>query len=344
MSQTDRGLVLITGAAGFTGHHMVMEAVKAGFKVRATDVSSRFYGAMFEALDVEFVKSDLTERDGLDQLLEGVDSVIHVAGIHNYSTPDKVIFAVNTKAVENLCDAAVKTGVDRFMHFSSVGVYGYSSNPGNPVKEDDPKVTPPLNNYNVSKWDGEKIVHRYIKEKGLRATIFRPGAIYGSRSEYGLYLVFKMAFDERKKKKKIVLGKGDKIEAFLHVEDMCRAVIYAYDHDEMIGEAYNVADDTHIPTTEFYNLVNRELLGREKGFSHLPFAVAKLIAIISQFIARRLGTKPILEKATLEYANCDKIWDNSKLKATGFEFKYPTMEQGMKETLRWYKDNGWFSV
>ena len=344
MNVKSRGRVLITGAAGFTGHHMVAEAVKAGFQVRATDVSSRYYSAMFEALGVEFVKSDLTRNKGLDELLQGVESVIHVAGIHDYSTPDKVIFAVNTRAVENLCDAAIRAGVNRFMHFSSVGVYGYSSNPGKPVKEDDPKVTPPSNNYNASKWEGEKIVQRYIHEKGLRATIFRPAAIYGSRSEYGLYLVFKMAFDERKKKKKLILGQGNKIEAFLHVEDMCRAVIHAYDNENMIGEAYNVADDTHIPTTEFYNLVNREFIGREKDFFHLPLSVAKVIAIISQFIARRLGTKPVLEKATLDYVNCDKIWDNSKLKATGFEFKYPTMEAGMKQTVQWYKDNGWFRM
>ncbi len=342
MTQANKGLVLVTGAAGFTGHHMVAEAVKAGLKVRATDVSSRHYGAMFDALGVEFKKSDLTKQDGLDDLLDGVNSVIHVAGIHDYSTPDNVIFAVNVKAVENLCDAAVNANVDRFMHFSSVGVYGYSSNPGNPVKEDDPKLTPRLNNYNVSKWEGEKIVHGYIKEKGLRATIFRPAAIYGTRSEYGLYLVFKMAYDERNKKKKIILGKGDKIEAFLHVEDMCRAVLHAYDNDDMIGEAYNVADDTHIPSSEFYSLVNQELIGREKGFFHIPLPVAKVIAVVSQFVAQRLGTKPLLERATLDYVNCDKIWDNGKLKATGFTFKYPTMEEGMKETLKWYKDNGWF--
>lgn len=344
MRQADKGLVLVTGAAGFTGHHMVAEAVRAGFRVRATDVSSRFYGGMFDALGVEFVRSDLTQREGLDALLNGVDSVIHVAGIHNYSTPDKVIFAVNTQAVENICDAAVRAGVKRFMHFSSVGVYGYSSNPGNPVSEEDPKLTPPLNNYNVSKWEGEKIVHRYIREKGLSATIFRPGAIYGARSEYGLYLVFKMTYEERRKKKKLILGKGDKIEAFLHVEDMCRAVIHAYDHNEMIGEAYNVADDTRMTSMEFYNLVQRELFGSEKAFFHLPLGVAKAIAMISQFIGRRLGTKPILEKATLDYVNCDKIWDNRKLKATGFAFKYPTMDKGMAETLKWYKDNGWFGV
>ena len=165
MTTKNRGWVLVTGASGFTGHHMVAEAVKAGFKVRATDLSSRHYGAMFEALGVEFVKSDLTRRDSLDSLLDGVNGVIHVAGIHDYSTPDKVMWAVNVNAVENLCDAAVKASIDRFVHFSSVNVYGFNSNLGNPVKDDDPKQTPPHNNYNTTKWEGEKVIHKYLKEK-----------------------------------------------------------------------------------------------------------------------------------------------------------------------------------
>ena len=80
----------------------------------------------------------------------------------------------------------------RFIHVSSVGVYGFGWRSGVPVQEDAEKLTPPLNNYNVSKWEGEKVVERYRREKGLRATIFRPAAIYGPRSEYGLY----NAFDE----------------------------------------------------------------------------------------------------------------------------------------------------
>ena len=134
------------------------------------------------------------------------------------------------------------------------------------------------------------------------------------------------------------------IDGFLHVEDMCRSVIHAYDHEVMIGEAYNIADDTHITSAEFYSMVSLELLGEEKDFFHLPITVARPIAVASQLIARIFKPKPSLEKATLDYVNFDKHWDNSKLKATKFEFKYPTIEKGLKETLSWYKDSGWFAV
>ena len=344
MSAANGEKILVTGASGFSGHHMVLEAVRAGFRVRATDVSSRYYGAMFDALDVEFMASDLTRPDGLDRLMEGVDAVIHVAGIHDYSTPDKIIFAINVGGVENVCRAAARAGVKRLVHWSSVAVYGYDWKGGKPVKEDDDKLTPPLNNYNVSKWEGEKIVWKYHQEHKLAAVTLRPAAIYGIRSEYGLANVFKQAMQDRNRKKMLMAGDGSRLEAFLHVRDMCRASLFALQNEGMTGEAYNVADDTRMTTEEFFQFVCQHLLGQEKDFLKIPLWALKPAASLSQAWARMTGSKSLLEKATLNYLNTDKCWDNSKLKQTGFEFLYPTMEEGMKEVIDWYKTNGWFRV
>jgi len=321
---------------------MVLHAARAGLRLRATDVSSRHYGALFDALGVEFVAADLTRREGLDGLLEGVDAVFHVAGIHDYSTPDEIIFAVNVKAVENLCDAAVAAGVGRFIHLSSVGVYGYDWHSGLPVPEDAEKLTPPLNNYNVSKWEGEKVVQRYQSEKGLRTTIFRPAAIYGPRSEYGLFNAFKQIESSRGKRRMLMAGKGDRIEAFLHVDDMCRAVLFALEHEETIGEVYNVSDDSRMTTAEFFQLVSRELFGAEKPFFRVPMRLLLPAAAISQWLARWRKTRPALEVGTLQYLSCDRCWDNSKLAAAGFELEHPSAEEGLRETIAWYRENGWF--
>lgn len=344
MAEQDRGLVVVTGAAGFVGHHMVMEAVRAGFRVRATDVAGRHYTAMFDALGVEFIASDLTRPDGLAELMEGAEGVFHVAGIHDYSTPDKVIFAVNVGGVENMCAAAIQAGVKRFIHFSSVAVHGYDWHDKRAVNEDDAKLTPPLNNYNQSKWQGEEVLGKFIERENLGAVILRPSAIYGRRCEYGLYYVFKQIYKERNKKKNLMVGQGDGLEAFLHVEDMCRAAVHAYDNQAMTGEAYIVSDDTHITTEEFFRMVSRHLLGIEKDFFHVPLKMLVPVAMASQFVARVFKTKSLLERATLHFLSCDKYWDNHKLKATGFEFKYPTLENGLRETLDWYKQSGWFRV
>lgn len=336
-----RGRVLITGAAGFTGHHMVAEAVKAGFEVRATDVSSRHYGAMFDALGVEFVRSDLTRREGLIEVLTGVDAVCHVAGIHDYSTPDRLMFAVNVGGVENLCAACVAAGVSRFIHLSSVGVYGYDWHDGMPVREDAPKLTPPRNNYNVSKWEGEQVVRRYQRERGLRATVLRPAAIYGPRSEYGLFNAFRRVCADRDRKRILMVGSGRQIEAFVHVEDVCRAVLFAVANDATIGEVYNLSDDSRLTTAEFFSLVSDELFGVRKDFWRIPLGLLVPVAVAAQAVAKVVGGKPALERATLQYMACDRVWDNTKLKQAGFSYKYPTVEAGMRETLRWYKSNGW---
>ncbi len=341
MSISKGARVLVTGAAGFTGHHMVMEAAKAGLEVRATDVSSRHYGAMFEALGAEFVASDLTRREGLETLLEGIDAVLHVAGIHDYSTRRETMFRVNAEAVENLCAAGVSAGVKRFIHLSSAGVYGYDWHDGTPVKEDAAKLTPPLNAYNESKWAGEQVVHRYGSGKGLETTVLRPAAIYGARSEYGIYTAVKLAHADRNKKRMMMVGSGERIEGFVHVEDVCRAMLYALDNDSMIGGIYNVADDSRLTTAEFFRLISRELFGVEKEFLRIPVRVLIPVAVVLQFMAKLLGKKSSLEKGTLDYMSCDRIWDNTAIKKAGFTFKHPSVEVGMKDTLRWYRENGW---
>ena len=334
-------LVLVTGASGFTGHHLVMHAARAGYRVRATDISSRHYGAMFEALGVEFVRSDLTRATDLDRLVDGVDAVFHVAGIHDYSTPDDVMFAINVRGVENMCEAAVTGGVGRFVHLSSAGVYGYDWHAKEPVAEDAPKLTPPINNYNQSKWQGEQVVWRFAADRGLRATVLRPAAIYGPRSEYGLYNAFKQVAKDRNRSRMLMVGDGACLEAFVHVADVCRAALHAYDSDHMIGEAYNVADDSRITTAEFFRMVCRHLTGQDKPFRHIPKSVLLPVAAASQAAARVLRRKSLLERATLHYMTCDRVWDNAKIKAAGFSLAYPTIAEGLPETLAWYQDNGW---
>jgi nucleoside-diphosphate-sugar epimerase len=341
MSEKSIKNILITGAAGFSGHHMVYECVKAGYNVIATDISSRHYSAMFDAIDVKFVATDLTRPFEIDA---PVDAIIHVAGIHDYSTPDHIIYAVNAKAVENVCNYAIKQNVKRLIHISSVGVYGYSCFKGSEVKEDDSKLTPPINNYNKSKWEGEQIVHRFIHNTNLKATIFRPAAIYGKRCEYGLYRVFEQVYQDRNRSRMLMIGKGDKTEAFVHIHDVCQACIFALQQDNTINETYNLSDDSRITTAEFFQMVCKALFGKSKGFYHVPITILKPVTQVSQLITHYAGIKFRLEKGTLDYMNSHRVWDNQKLKDAGFSFKYPTIDSGLAETLKWYIDNGWFRI
>jgi hypothetical protein len=95
-------------------------------------------------------------------------------------------------------------------------------------------------------------------------------------------------------------------------------------------------------TAEFFRLVSRELFGAEKPFLRVPVRLLLPIAAISQRLARWRKTRPALEVATLQYLSYDRCWDTSKLAATGFELMHPSAEEGLRETLTWYRENGWF--
>ena len=107
---------------------------------------------------------------------------------------------------------------------------------------------------------------------------------------------------------------------------------------------FNVSDDSRMTTVEFFRLISQELFGEEKPFLHVPFSLLLPAASVLQRLARWTGTRPALERATLEYLSYARFWDTSKLAATGFKLLHPSAEEGLRETLRWYRKNGWFPV
>jgi dihydroflavonol-4-reductase len=127
---------LVTGACGFSGGHMVNILRDAGIPVRGTDLQRAFEnekvravqestGLDWEAEDIEFVASDLSDRESLLRVLDGVDVVFHTASLYDYSAPMSALEKVNIDGTINLLEAMVSSGVERLVHWSTAGVYGH---------------------------------------------------------------------------------------------------------------------------------------------------------------------------------------------------------------------------
>jgi len=134
------GLNLVTGACGFAGTHMVKLLLENGKKVRATDLPgakespkwlsiAKSLGVDFEAENVEFVPSDLTDRSSLGPVLEGADCLFHTASLYDYSAPMEALERVNITGTSNLLEAMVAEKVTRMVHWSTCGVYGKPTMP-----------------------------------------------------------------------------------------------------------------------------------------------------------------------------------------------------------------------
>lgn len=315
-----QGITLVTGAAGFMGSHLVEHLVSLGVRVRAT-ARPRKDISFFNNLGVEYVPADLTQPATLPPLFAGdVDRIFHLGAICNFSTPYEKLYPTNVAGVERFMKLAREAGVKRYIHVGSTSVYGPYQ--GVPFREDGPRN--PQDNYGRSKRDGEDVIWKRISE-GFPAVITRPCTVYGPRCNDGAGKVF-----SRPSSITAIPGNGRQRLSNIRAEDVAAAVEYLSHLDTAIGQAYNIAEDTN-PTVEEALTLAARTFGTKPPTLHLPLWLLKIVARIDGRLSARKGRIPDLEYDAVRYLYDDYIVDNTKLKATGYQLRYPDFATSMKQ-------------
>src|SRR5260370_22294386 len=167
--------VVVTGAAGFLGGHLVVMLLERGDEVRAM-VRPVEDGLRLRKLSgVEVVYGDLTDRESLKREVQGVQRVYNVAAKTGPWGLEEVYRATNVWGAADLITASMDAGVQRIVHTSSVTVYGHHLH--GIVAEDHP-LHAEDNPYSRSKIAGEELVADLVKERGAPVVIVRPAWIY----------------------------------------------------------------------------------------------------------------------------------------------------------------------
>ena len=230
---------LVTGACGFVGRHMVELLVREGHHVRASDLKNTCEQD-FERLGVEFVPADLTDRTSLEPVVKGIEWAFHPASLFDYTAPHEALERANVVGTRNLGEACCDIEVQRFVLWSSIGVYGVLHRNDFPADESAPLM--PSNNLEKSKREQERIVTKLWKKRKLPAIVLRPAPIYGPRSHSGIYqLIYAVA----KGWLGICSSLAKNRMPFVHVDDVVGAAYHLARHPSGIGHAYNIVDDTH---------------------------------------------------------------------------------------------------
>jgi len=328
---TDR--VLITGASGFIGYHLVKAAQKAGLEVHAAIRPSSDVTRLKE-LDPVFVYADFGSKESLEALIVKGEYryIIHAAGATRAKN-EEAYNLINATYTLNLAEAALRLEkpLKRFVFMSSLAALG-------PVQYDAGQITEltspaPVTGYGKSKLLAEQFL---TKVKGLNITTIRPTAVYGE-GEKDILILFKTL----SRGLDAYIGKKPQRLSFVYSKDLADVTISAMLKEGEGNEVYNISDGNGYDRYELadeFKKVNKKAALR----IHLPVSIFSVAVSVLGFWYKLSNKTPVLNQEKLNELTAPN-WICSIEKAKKELNYHPVynLKRGLKETVLWYKERGW---
>jgi NAD dependent epimerase/dehydratase len=309
-------VVLVTGADGFIGSHLVERLVHEGAQVTALAQYNSFNSwGWLEGLpclsDIQVETGDIRDPHYCRQLVRNVDTIFHLAALipipYSYKAPDSYI-DTNVRGTLNLCQAARENGVRKFLHTSTSEVYGTAQYV--PIDEKHPLNA--QSPYSASKIAADAVAMSFFYSFQLPVVIVRPFNAYGPRQS-ARAVIPTIICQLASGKKCVQLGDLTTTRDFTFVEDTCRGFVAAARLDPGAGEVYHVGSNQEISVGNLFALI-AEIMGSDATV--LPDA-ARLRPVNSEVLRLRCN--------------------NEKLKlACGFQ-PAVSLSEGLSRTVEWFR-------
>ena len=326
--------ILITGASGFIGSFIVEEALKRGFETWAAvrKSSSREW---LQDERIHFIELNLSSKEQLVEQLRGkdFDYVVHAAGVTKCLNKQD-FHRINTEGTRNLAEALLEVGMPlkRFVFVSSLSIFGAikEQQPYEEIRESD---TPqPNTEYGKSKLEAEK----YLATTTLPYIILRPTGVYGPREKD--YFIMAKSIQQHSD---FAVGYQQQDITFVYVSDVVQAVFLALTNGEN-GRKYFLSDGEVYQSTTFSDLIHEEL-GRPWWIRiKAPIWVLRIITFIGEYVGQMTGKVTALNNDKFHILK-QRNW-RCDIQPAIDELGYqPTvkLEEGVRRSIKWYKDNKW---
>ena len=325
---------LITGATGFVGGHLAEACISRGWNVRAL-VRPSSDTSLLERNNIVLIRGELTDAAALREALQGVEVVFHCAAKVGDWGPVEEYRTVNVEALRGLLDACRNVPLKRFVHFSSLGVYAARHHYGTDERE--PLPTHHIDGYTQTKVEAEQLVMTYHRQHQLPVVVLRPGFIYGPRDRT---LMPKLLENLRQRKVRYIDG-GKRAMNCIYIGNLVEAALLAAEKPDAIGQIYNLTDGEFVSKRRFIETIVVGLdLPPPKPVS-VPLWVARLMAWWMERQARKNNSPkpPRLTQGRLKLFGLNLDFSIEKAKTQlGYRPRW-TFEEGMRQTLAWYKQN-----
>ena len=244
--------IFITGVTGYIGHKLAEKALEEGHIVHAL-VRDLFSPYIPNHPRLVTFKGDVTDKDSIGTAMEGCDWVLHAAGITKFRVRDREIFyKVNVDGTRNVLDAALESGVKKFVFTSTGAVIGPSGK--HPMSESDPRVVAFENDYEITKHLAEELVREYNR-RGLFTMIVAISRVYGPGPFTSGNVVNRLLTKIMKAGIAFAPAKGDVIANYVFIDDVVKGHFLALERGRA-GEKYIIGGE-NISYDAFFAAIQR---------------------------------------------------------------------------------------
>lgn len=304
--------ILITGATGFIGRHLAKKLADSNNLIFC--VVRKTSNTALLPSQVKLIYADITDPKSLDKIHEKIDYIFHCAAYVNDKNRKK-LFNVNVYGTQNICELALKLGIERMIYLSSVAVV--AGNTQTPLTEDLPYCA--TNIYGESKIAAEKIVIAYRKA-GLKVAIVRPPMIYGEGEPH---MMKKLLFFLRHRLL-FLINNGNAKQHLAYVSNVVDAMTFALTQDKCLSKPFFVADSEVLTFNEITSIMAKAM--GAKPPLNLPTPLTPILTNIPYF-----GKK-------LKFFLKDRVYSIERLASFGFKPSY-SIEKSLMHSVKSFMEN-----
>ncbi|RVT99647.1 SDR family NAD(P)-dependent oxidoreductase [Rhodovarius crocodyli] len=319
---------LLTGGTGFLGCSVARALVARGHRVVVL-ARPETPQKVLEGVPVAFAPGDLTDHRSLSQALQGCDAVVHCAADYRIFVPDPArMFAVNVAGTEALMRAALRAGVRRVAHVSSVATLKPRRDGVPATEADAARPEEAIGPYKRSKTEAERLVERMVLEEGLPATIVNPSTPIGPRDRRPTP-TGRIILEAMRGRMPAYVETGLNI---VHVEDCAAGVVTALERGA-IGERHILGGQDVTLAALLGHIA--ALKGRRAPF-RLPRAPLYPMAWVAEQWGRLAGTEPMLTLDGLRMAETRMFFSAAKARdVLGFAAR--PWQQAVEDAMAWFE-------
>jgi nucleoside-diphosphate-sugar epimerase len=323
--------VLVTGATGFVGSYVVRELLKLGYaNIHALKRESSKLDLLEDIIDhITLVEADLLDVMALDEILDGIEVVIHTAAMVSFRPSDKKsLMKTNVEGTANLLNLCIDRDVKRFVHVSSIAALGRKIS-GDVIDENSEwEASDNNSDYAISKYLSEMEVWRALAE-GLDAVIINPSMILGA----GFWKIGTGEIFSRVYKGMPFYPTGT--NGYVDVRDVAKMTVLLME-SEITGERYICSGD-NVRHKEILSSIASSM-GKKPPSVKISKSLIGLLSIFIDIFSLLSGGRSNLSSQSLKNAAFDSFYDNSKF-IRQFDYRYIPVEKTIEDTTTLFMES-----